>query len=176
MTMIVAVNPHGIIGQNNKLLWHIPEDMKHFRRMTMHTIVVMGRKTFESLPNGPLESRINVVITSRPEKYIVSKYPSTIFCTLADCEDVLQKLHTNTNKRVFIIGGAEIYHHFFNRCNTIYMTLVQTDEREGVSINSLLQEIQANYSIVSRTPKVADITSSIDYEFIVYESPHIVPL
>ena len=176
MNMIVAVNPHGIIGKNNKLLWCIPEDMKHFRRMTMHTIVVMGRKTFESLPNGPLETRINVVITSHPERYHTRHYhQTTIFCNLDDCEDILQKMHVNTNKRVFIIGGADIYNHFFKRCKTIYVTLVQTEEQIGVSIYPLLQEMQTTYSVVSRTPQDVIQTSTIDFEFIVYESPHIVP-
>ena len=64
----LAVNKNGIIGRNNKLLWDIPEDMKHFRRLTNHSIIVMGRRTFDSLPFGPLKSRINIVITSTPNK------------------------------------------------------------------------------------------------------------
>ena len=64
MDMVVAANNNGIIGKNKRLLWEIPEDMKNFRRLTMHNIVVMGRKTYESLPFGPLKMRINIVITS----------------------------------------------------------------------------------------------------------------
>jgi dihydrofolate reductase len=87
MDMVVAVNHNGIIGKNNKLLWRIPEDMKNFQRLTMHNIVVMGRKTYDSLPFGPLKTRINIVITSTPEKYTgQGKSETVVFCNLSDCE------------------------------------------------------------------------------------------
>ena len=171
MNMIVAVNPHGIIGRNNKMLWHIPEDMQHFRRETMNTIVVMGRKTFESLPCGPLESRMNVVITSRPEKYITIEHPFTIFCNLDDCENILYKLQTTTGKPVFIIGGSQIYYHFFKKCKTIYITKVESYEREGVSIYPMLDEIQSTYTLISITPQKENANTVIKYEFIIYDSP-----
>ena len=178
--MIVAVNKHGIIGKNNEMIWHIPEDMKHFRRETIHNIVIMGRKTYDSLPNGPLDARTNIVITSKHENYKNTARSSTIFCDLEECDEILCKLQANTNKRIFVIGGAQIYNHFFKRCKTIYVTLVQNDECDGVSIYPLLEEIQTNYRIISRTqncekPVQAAQTSqtmpTIDYEFIVYESP-----
>ena len=178
--MIVAVNKHGIIGKNNNMIWHIPEDMKHFRRETMHNIVIMGRKTYDSLPNGPLDSRTNIVITSKPENYKANARLSTIFCDLDECDDILCKLQANTNKRIFVIGGAQIYTHFFKRCKTIYVTLVQNDERDGVSIYPLLEEMQTNYRIVSRrqceksmqqAAQISHTLPTIDYEFIVYESP-----
>jgi dihydrofolate reductase len=177
MNMIVAVNKHGIIGKNNNMIWHIPEDMKHFRRETMHNIVIMGRKTYDSLPNGPLDSRTNIVITSKPENYKANARSSTIFCDLDECDEILCKLKSNTSKRIFIIGGAQIYTHFFKRCKTIYVTMVQNDERDGVSIYPLLEEMQTNYKIVSRTQKnekpvqAVQTSQTIDYEFIVYESP-----
>ena len=180
MNMIVAVNKHGIIGKNNDMIWHIPEDMKHFRRETMHNIVIMGRKTYDSLPSGPLDSRINIVITSKPENYKNTTRSSAIFCDLDECDEILCKLKSNTNKRIFVIGGAQIYNHFFKRCKTIYVTLVENDERDGVSIYPLLKEIQTNYNIVSRTQKcekpvqalqALQSVQTIDYEFIVYESP-----
>jgi dihydrofolate reductase len=224
MNMIVAVNKHGIIGKYKDMIWHIPEDMKHFRRETMHNIVLMGRKTYDSLPNGPLDSRTNIVITSKPENYKNNARSSTIFCDLDECDDILCKLQANTNtplniyngtpegvppdvqgqplpinqlkgnppmedcsisnghrcKRIFVIGGAQIYTHFFKRCKTIYVTLVQNDELDGVSIYPLLEEMQTNYKIVSRTQKndkpmqaaqTAQKSPTIDYEFIVYESP-----
>ena len=168
MNMIVAVNKHGIIGKNNDMIWHIPEDMKHFRRETMHNIVIMGRKTYDSLPSGPLDSRINIVITSKPENYKNTTRSSAIFCNLDECDEILYKLQTN--KRIFVIGGAQIYNHFFKRCKTIYVTLVENDERDGVSIYPLLEEIQTNYIIVSKRQREQPV-QTIDYEFIVYESP-----
>ena len=171
--MIVAVNKHGIIGKNNAMIWHIPEDMKHFRRETIHNIVIMGRKTYDSLPNGPLDARINIVITSNPENYKDNAKSSTKFCDLDECDEILCKLQANTNKRIFVIGGAQIYNHFFKRCKTIYVTLVENNERDGVSIYPLLEEIQTNYRIISRRQceKPVQKVQSFDYEFIVYESP-----
>jgi len=63
--LIVACTKDGIIGYNNKIPWHIPEDLKYFRNTTLNSIVIMGRKTFESLPNGYLKNRINIVITNK---------------------------------------------------------------------------------------------------------------
>ena len=169
MNMIVAVNQHGIIGRNNKMLWHIPEDMKYFRRQTMHSIVIMGRKTYDSLPGGPLDSRINIIITTQPEKYIKKTSQTAIFCTLADCENILQKLKTSMNKPVFVIGGADIYRHFFEKCDKLYVTMVDNEESNGVSIFSLLQTWQSTYTMTSRPPKSMD--SKTNYEFLVYEKP-----
>ncbi len=174
--MIVAVNKHGIIGKNNDMIWHIPEDMKHFRRETMHNIVIMGRKTYDSLPNGPLDARINIVITSKPENYKNTSRSSAIFCDLDECDEILYKLKSNTNKRIFVIGGAQIYNHFFKRCKTIYVTLVENDQRDGVSIYPLLEEIQTKYIIVSKRQREQPVQAvqtvqTLDYEFIVYESP-----
>ena len=64
---IVAQSKNRVIGNNNTIPWYVPEDLKRFRDLTLHSIVVMGRKTFESLPNGPLKNRINIVITNNPK-------------------------------------------------------------------------------------------------------------
>ena len=169
--MIVAVNTHGIIGRNNQLLWHIPEDMQYFRKETQNTIVVMGRKTFESLPGGPLKWRINVIITSQPEIYRPIENPYTIFCNLEDCEENLKELQRTTQKPIFIIGGSQIYSHFFKKCKKIYVTWVDNDECEGVSIYPLLTEIQSTYHVINSIPQKDTANAAIKYKFVVYESP-----
>ena len=171
MDMVVAVNKNGIIGRNNKLLWDIPEDMKHFRRLTMHNIIVMGRITFDSLPFGPLKNRINIVITSTPNKYKNGyKNNDVIFCNLDDCEENLKKLQKNTNKKIFIIGGAEIYKYFFSKCETVYVTHVDTGETDGVSIAPLMMELQDRYTVVNRIPSIrSQWVNDIQYEFVTYK-------
>ena len=171
MNMIVATNSNGIIGRDNQMLWHIPEDMQYFRKKTLNTIVVMGRKTFDSLPCGPLKSRINVVITSHPKKYIPIKQPFTIFCNLDECEENLKELQRTLQKPIFIIGGSQIYCHFFKKCKTIYVTLVDNDERDGVSIYPMLEEIQSTYHVRTIIHKKDAAKSLINYKFIVYDSP-----
>ena len=69
MHLIVAVNQKNVIGKNNNIPWHISEDLKNFKEVTNNNIIVIGRKTYESLPQKPLPNRINVVITSQPENY-----------------------------------------------------------------------------------------------------------
>ena len=171
MNMIVAVNNNGIIGKNNKLLWRIPDDIKNFQRLTMHNIVVMGRKTYDSLPFGPLKSRINIIITSSPEKYTgQGKSETVVFCTLVDCEEILKKLQKNANKQIFIIGGVEIYKYFFFRCETVYVTHVNTDETDGVSIAPLMMELQYRYTVVNRIPSITSPgLNDIEYEFVTYK-------
>ena len=67
MYLIVAFNKQNVIGFNNTIPWYIPEDLQNFKRLTNNHIIVMGRKTFESFPNGPLKNRIHVVITNQTE-------------------------------------------------------------------------------------------------------------
>lgn len=171
MDMVVAVNNNGIIGKNNKLLWNIPEDMKHFRMLTMHNIVVMGRRTFESLPFGPLKSRINIVITSRPNIY-KNKFKNTdvIFCDLDESEEILKKLQKNTNKNIFIIGGGEIYKIFFSKCKNIYVTHIDTNEIQGVSIKPILKELSLGYNVIEKIGSYEEKNTgnSIKYEIVKY--------
>jgi dihydrofolate reductase len=104
-TIIVAVGRKGEIGKDNDLLWHLPEDMKFFKETTQDSIVVMGRKNWDSIPERfrPLKNRINVVITKNKE---FSAEGAEVFHDWKTCMDFC----ASTNKEtVFIIGGAQIY-------------------------------------------------------------------
>ena len=109
-----------VIGQNNKLPWHIPEDLQFFKQKTLNKVVIMGRKTFESL-GRPLPKRLNIVIT-RQANY---KVPDNVFvcpslesvwplCSGMDLTDYGQEL--------FIIGGGEVYKQSLNHVQFIYLT------------------------------------------------------
>ena len=103
MNLIVAVDKNWAIGQDNKLLAHIPEDMKFFREKTMNQVVIMGRKTLESFPGeNPLKNRINIVITT-DKTY---KKENAIIVSSIEEAIIEAKKH---NKDVFVIGGASIY-------------------------------------------------------------------
>ena len=71
ISIIAAISDNNAIGKNQQLLWHLPADMKHFKELTTGHAIIMGRKTFESLPNGPLPERKNVVLTTMPEEVFV---------------------------------------------------------------------------------------------------------
>lgn len=101
ISIIAAVADNYAIGKNNKLIWHLPADMKHFKKMTTGHAVVMGKRTFESLPNGPLPNRKNIVLTSIPEGNYDKYYEAV---SLRDAIDLCDK-----EDEVFIIGGSSVY-------------------------------------------------------------------
>ncbi len=116
ITLIAGIAQNNCIGHNGTLPWHIPEDLKHFKELTTHKTVVMGRKTWESLPEKfrPLPNRQNVVIT-RQTDYVV---PDNVL-TFSSTEDAFAQLH---NEDVFIIGGAELYKQTIDQADALEIT------------------------------------------------------
>jgi len=112
--IIAAVCGNGAIGRGGDLLYHIPADLKRFKALTMGCPIVMGRKTFESFPNGPLPGRRNIVISRNPgyRPAGVEVYPSAE-AALGACGDA---------ERIFIIGGGEIYRCFLPIADVIELT------------------------------------------------------
>jgi len=118
LTIIAAASINNVIGFDNKLIWNIPKDLKRFKELTQGHSVIMGRKTFESLPN-PLPNRRNIVVT-RNKNY--SPEGIEVFSSIEDaidaCRDDLQS---------FIIGGGEIYSQTINIVDKIELTRVYKD-------------------------------------------------
>ena len=118
LTIIAAASTNNVIGFDNKLIWNIPKDLKRFKELTQGHSVIMGRKTFESLPN-PLPNRRNIVVT-RNKDY--SPEGIEVFSSIEDaiyvCKDDLQP---------FIIGGGEIYSQTINLVDKIELTRVYKD-------------------------------------------------
>jgi dihydrofolate reductase len=107
--MILAITKNGIIGIDNKIPWYIKADLQRFRELTTNHIVIMGRKTFESLPNGPLKNRINIVITRDQTKH--HKYENVYFTPIDEIDELIEKIQeqeTTSKKQVFIIGFFQI--------------------------------------------------------------------
>ncbi len=116
LSIIVAVASDGAIGRANDLLWHLPADLKRFKELTTGHTILMGRKTFESLPRGPLPNRRNIIISrSLPAQPGAEVYP-TIQQALEACA---------SDEEVFIIGGGEIYRQLLPNTERIYLTRVQ---------------------------------------------------
>lgn len=118
---IYASDANDVIGNNNGLPWSIPEDMAFFRKTTLNSIVIMGRKTFDSLglPGG-LPNRINIVITSARQQTHAHAH-AVIFASTRNLERILNLF---PEKPVFIIGGAQIFKHFSSQINTWYITKI----------------------------------------------------
>jgi len=119
MNLIVAAAKNWAIGSNNKLLISIPEDMKFFRKMTMGKVVVMGRNTLESFPNGsPLKNRTNIVITDKID------YQKKDAIIVHSIEEALEEIEKYDSKDVFVIGGGSIYRQMLEYCDTAYVTYI----------------------------------------------------
>lgn len=119
MNIIVAVDKNWAIGYQNKLLNSIPEDMKFFRETTTGNVIVMGRKTLESFPNGrPLKNRTNVVIT-RQKDYEV---PGAV--VVHSVEEALEYLKGFKSENIYVIGGASIYEQMLPYCDVAHVTVM----------------------------------------------------
>lgn len=149
IAIIAAVAENGVIGQNNKLPWHLPDDLKHFKNLTTGRVVIMGRKTYESIVHGlggPLPNRKNIII-SRQTNYKAAPGVDVFY-------NLKEAVKANQSNDVFIIGGGEIYKEGVNYADTMYIThihkvyegdahfpkidmsqwkKVEEDEREGFS-------------------------------------------
>lgn len=135
MNIIVAFNNKNVIGRNNKIPWHSPEDLRYFKKMTDGCIVVMGRKTWESIPSlfKPLPNRINVVISTS----ICIKDVSRGVIVKRSVEEVLEFTKDRPEK-VFIIGGQTVYEQFISKTDTIYLTKINNDEDGDAFFNESL--------------------------------------
>jgi dihydrofolate reductase len=119
ISAIVAVDNSWGIGFNGDLLEHIPEDLKYFKELTSGHCVMMGRKTWESLPKKPLPNRTNIVITNNPNKYNDAEFMDLFNATLY--------LIYNKNDDIFIIGGGKIYEELLPMCDRVYVTKIFKD-------------------------------------------------
>lgn len=119
---IVAVGKDGSIGRNGNLIWKISEDLKHFRLLTTGSPVIMGRKTWESLPKKPLPNRLNIILTHQND------YAAPGAQVADSPEKALDLCGTQTP---FIIGGAQIYEAFLPYCTQIYLTEVNSECRDA---------------------------------------------
>ena len=118
--MIAAMARNGVIGKDNALPWHLPEDLKHFKALTTGHAVIMGRKTWESLPVRfrPLPDRLNIVVT-RDTHYAAAG--ATVVHSLEEAQKV------GAGRTPFVIGGAEIYTHVLPLATRLELTEIDAD-------------------------------------------------
>ena len=118
VAMIAAVSENGVIGVDNKLPWYIPDDLKRFKKLTTGNVVIMGRKTYDSI-GKPLPNRMNIVVSRNKNLTIKG-------CLVVNSMvQAIQK--AGTDKDIFIIGGGEIYNKGFIFAERIYLTKVHQE-------------------------------------------------
>tara|TARA_B100000941_G_C28500438_1_gene553797 strand:- start:1852 stop:2331 length:480 start_codon:yes stop_codon:yes gene_type:complete len=120
--LIWAQENNGGIGKNGQLPWHIPEDLKNFKKLTLNSTIVMGRKTWESLPFKPLPKRRNIVFSSGILEDVE---------TYNNINQFMKKLDNESIQKIFIIGGSSIYKVFYEFATHLHMTIVN-DTTDGI--------------------------------------------
>ena len=157
LTIIAAVSINNVIGNNNKLIWKLSNDLKRFKNLTTNHSVIMGRKTFESLPN-PLPDRDNIVIT-RDTNY--SK-PNIQVCSSIEDAINLTKIDTQP----FIIGGGQIYTQTINIVDKIELTRVH-EEFDG---DAYFPEIPLDiFELINEENYNSDLENEFDYSYLTYK-------
>lgn len=154
IALVAAMDRNRVIGQDGKMPWHMPADLKHFRRLTKGHVVVMGRKTYESI-GGPLRGRTNVILT-RDKQY---EAPGCVVAHSA--AEILQD-----ERSVFIIGGGEVYRQFLPHADRLYVTRIEA-EFEG---DTFFPAFDARtWRLTASVPHRQDEKNPYDCRFETYE-------
>ena len=120
--LIWSQEKNGGIGKDGKLPWHISEDLQNFKKLTLESTILMGRKTWESLPIKPLPKRRNIVLSS--------KKVADVEC-YTSVEECIEKLDADDIRLLFVIGGSKVYRNFIHRADELHITLVD-EFTEGI--------------------------------------------
>lgn len=156
ISMIVAMDRNRVIGNDNRIPWHLPADLAYFKKITMGHPVIMGRKTFESI-GKPLPGRENVILTQNKD------YQSEGCIILHSIAEVLDFCG---GKDVFIIGGAQIYQTLFHYSERLYITFIEAN----FTGDSVFPEIDPRkWDLISKTPGERNEKNPYEFYFLIYE-------
>lgn len=157
LTLIAAMSKNGIIGNDNKLIWHLPKDLKRFKALTSGHHIIMGRKTYESV-GKPLPNRTNIIVTRQ------SDYHAPGCIIVHTVEDAINK--ASGDERPYIVGGAEIYAQSLRYARTIELTVVDHDFEGDTRFPEFDQE---KWEETSRESHEADEKNPYKMDFIQYQ-------
>jgi dihydrofolate reductase len=159
LSLIVATDENNVIGKDNKLPWHLPNDLKYFKNQTWAMPILMGRKTFESI-GKPLPGRKSIVITrSNDWKYDGVEVVHSV-------DDAIAKAKEYGVKEIFVIGGAEIFNTAFSQANRVYLTRIH----HGFDGDVYFPELSANdWNLVQKRFCDADEKNRYSHTFQVWE-------
>lgn len=159
LTHVAAMSQNRVIGTQNTLPWSIPEDLKFFRNTTKGHIMIMGRKTYDSIGAKPLPQRYHIVISRQD---LQSTHPLVKFVkTLEEAIEVAKPLTAEWGEEVFIVGGGEIYKQSMNVTDKIYLTMIYQNF-EG---DTLYPEIPPDFELVAKS----DRTEPVPFSFLTYK-------
>ncbi len=159
ISLVVAASANNVIGKDNRLLWSLPNDMRHFKNVTWGMPVVMGRKTFETFKR-PLPGRQNIVLSNQKDLKIDG---ALVVNKMSDAELLVREMDV---KEMMVIGGGEIYKMYFPKAQRIYLTRVDT-VIEGDTTFPVIDE--KSWTRVSKIDNKADEKHAYDYSFELWE-------
>jgi len=158
ISIIVAVSDDWGIGKDNELLWHISEDLKRFKDLTSGKTVIMGKKTWESLPRRPLSGRKNIVLTDVPNECIDCSV------TAYSIEDALSKCEKG--EIIFVIGGGSVYRQFMPIADRLYVTHVHKKAPADIYFPVIDPEV---WDIAEKEEFKETEVQGIPYTYIIYK-------
>ncbi|HEY3404204.1 MAG TPA: dihydrofolate reductase [Ohtaekwangia sp.] len=162
ISLIAAVAQNRVIGKDNDLPWHLPDDMKYFMQTTKGHHCIMGRKNYESIPEKfrPLPNRTNIVVTRQPKFHA----PGCIIVNAI--EEGVSLAKANGESELFIIGGAEIYNSSMAIADLLYITEIKSP----IDGDTYFPEFHApEWKEISRQHHAADERHAYAFDFVVYE-------
>ncbi len=152
-SIIAAIGKNRELGKNGQLIWHIPEDLQFFKRTTMGHPILMGRKTFESLP-GMLPGR---------KHYVVSRSQNSTGDNLVYVNDLAKFSSSPHDEEIFVIGGGQIYQEMLKYANKIYLTEIDAADTDADTFFPEFDKSKYNYEILGKGKK-----DDLGYQFVLY--------
>ena len=159
LSIIVAKAKNNIIGKDNKLIWHLPEDLKHFKELTTGHSIIMGRKTFESL-GRVLPNRKHIIFSQNPDFKVHNENVEVVH-SLLQIQDLIEG-----EEEAFVIGGAMIYNFLMPYVKKMYITEIDEEFDGDTFFPKINTEI---WKETSRVKGIKNEKNNLDYEFVTYE-------
>ena len=157
IALIAAIAQNNAIGNNNKLIYWLPDDLKRFKQLTVGHPIVMGSNTFRSLPKGALPNRRNIVLSKREHEFEGAEHYTSLNEALAACKE---------EEIVFIIGGAMLYNTAIDIANILYLTEVKDTPS---SADAFFPRINGNLWVKTEVEQhVKDEKHCCDFDFVTY--------
>ena len=162
ISLIVAVSENMVIGKDNKLAWHLPDDINYFSNMTKGHSIIMGRKNWESIPKKyrPLPERKNIVVTRN------NKFEDKGAIIVNSIEKAVEKARRFDEEEIFIIGGGEIYKLGFAYVDKLYITEIYANIDGNTYFPKWNKE---NWKEISRISHPKDEKHEFDFDYVIYK-------
>ncbi|MER2456331.1 dihydrofolate reductase [Bacillus subtilis] len=167
LSLIACCDKTLAIGYQNKLLYHLPADMKHFKGITEGKICIQGRSTYESIismTGKPLQNRKNIILTR--DQNFKPDYSSFVYHSIEEVLKLIQG-QVNTDEEVMVIGGSLIYKAFLPYADKVYVTIVDSESNEADSYFPMLDD---HWKVTNKQHNEADEKNKYNYSFLTFEN------